>query len=194
MWWHLDVSDGGRGNETILHMLCIVDSLLNVLVVGLEIVNLLFCVREWGDGFVGHGEASFKEERKGRGSLGVFGGVVKTRALGAKGDAKGSTMFGIGGGIMRARVVSIVAWCSCGEASLEEIEDTLEQPLALLEFQRLSSFDGWKLVEIDHEVKSVVFNGITTWDETRHHELLMDPREEEDSDWDEGHYFFGEMR
>ncbi|GJW56854.1 hypothetical protein Tco_0103585 [Tanacetum coccineum] len=74
---------------------------------------------EWGDGFVGRGGASFKEERKGLGSLRVFGGVVKTRALGAKGDAKGSTMFDIGGGIVSARVVSIMAWCCCGEASLE---------------------------------------------------------------------------
>ncbi|GKB38880.1 hypothetical protein Tco_0883822 [Tanacetum coccineum] len=32
---------GGRWNETILHMLCIADSLLNVLVEGLEIVNHL---------------------------------------------------------------------------------------------------------------------------------------------------------
>ncbi|GJX70904.1 hypothetical protein Tco_0308075 [Tanacetum coccineum] len=44
-----------------------------------------------------------------------------------------------------------------------EMEETLEQSLGLLEFWRLSSFDGWKLVEIVNGVKGVVVNGITSW-------------------------------
>ena len=43
--------------------------------------------------------------------MGVFGGVVKTRALLAKGDARGTIMFDVGGGIVRLRVVLIEVWC-----------------------------------------------------------------------------------
>ncbi|GKF91494.1 hypothetical protein Tco_0275195, partial [Tanacetum coccineum] len=35
------------------------------------------------------------------------------------GDANDSTIFRIGGGIVRARMVSIVVLCCCGESSLE---------------------------------------------------------------------------
>ncbi|GJX02180.1 hypothetical protein Tco_0186093 [Tanacetum coccineum] len=43
------------------------------------------------------------------------------------------------------------------------MEETLEQSLGLLEFRRLSSFDGWKLVEIVNGAEGVVVNGITSW-------------------------------
>ncbi|GJW97402.1 hypothetical protein Tco_0179210 [Tanacetum coccineum] len=137
-------------------------------------------------------------------------------ALGAKGDAKGSTMFGIGGGIVSARVVSIVAWCCCGEASLEvrsihhsllflakKMEKTLEQSLGLLEFWRLSSFDGWKLVEIVNGVEGVAVNGITSWVGTS--SLIWrigsglslnkaSRTKDGDKDWDEDQGFFEGMR
>ncbi|GJS55954.1 hypothetical protein Tco_0629316 [Tanacetum coccineum] len=109
----------------------------------------------------------------------------------------------VNGGIVRASVVSIVTMglsCDgCGEVSFEVMEEALEQSFGLLEFQGFSSFNWRELVHVGNGIKSVVVNGITTWVGTssliwRHHELMMDPREEEDRDWDEDHNFFGEMR
>ncbi|GJV30301.1 hypothetical protein Tco_1386749 [Tanacetum coccineum] len=45
----------------------------------------------------------------------------------------------------------------------EEMEETLEQPLGLLEFRAFSSFNLQELVHVGNRVKSVVVNGITTW-------------------------------
>ncbi|GKA46621.1 hypothetical protein Tco_0739504 [Tanacetum coccineum] len=74
--------------------------------------------------------------------------VEKVRALGASGVMIGSRVVWIeaGGGIVRARVVSRVV--------------VLEHPLSLLEFRRISSFDGWKLVHVGNGIKSVVVHGI----------------------------------
>ncbi|GJY62779.1 putative ribonuclease H-like domain-containing protein [Tanacetum coccineum] len=47
--------------------------------------------------------------------------------------------------------------------SFEEMEETLEQPLGLLEFRGFSSFNLQELVHVGNRVKSVVVNGITTW-------------------------------
>ncbi|GJT65090.1 hypothetical protein Tco_1016570 [Tanacetum coccineum] len=123
------MSDGGRGNETILHMLCIDDSLLNVLV----LVKWELHVEMVEEGFL--------LESREEGLLVVVEHHLKKKERDE------------GGGIVRERVVSIIAWCGCGEASLEEVEETLEQSLGLLEFRRLSSFDRWKLVEIVNGVE-----------------------------------------
>ncbi|GJT77863.1 hypothetical protein Tco_1044588 [Tanacetum coccineum] len=45
----------------------------------------------------------------------------------------------------------------------KEMEETLEQPLGLLELWGFSSFNLRELVHVDNRVKSVVVNGITTW-------------------------------
>nr|GEU74099.1 hypothetical protein [Tanacetum cinerariifolium] len=38
-------------------------------------------------------------------------------------------------------------------AAAMEMTKALEHPLCLLEFKRLSSFDGWKLVDVDNRIK-----------------------------------------
>ncbi|GJX56643.1 hypothetical protein Tco_0286540, partial [Tanacetum coccineum] len=83
-----------------------------------------------------------KRKERDEGHWGVFGKVVKTRALGTKGDANGSTMFGY-------RVVAFV-------------ESKVVVPI-VVRIVVLSPHWQWKLVEIGHGVKSVVVNGITTW-------------------------------
>ncbi|GJS63294.1 hypothetical protein Tco_0677858 [Tanacetum coccineum] len=88
-------------------------------------------------------------------------------------------------------------WCIISGG--EVMEEALEQSFGLLEFWGLSSFNWRELVHVGNGIKSVVFNEITTWVDPssliwRHHELMMDPREEEDRDWDEDHNFFREMR
>ncbi|GJU54639.1 hypothetical protein Tco_1228353 [Tanacetum coccineum] len=53
--------------------------------------------------------------------------------------------------------------CCKGHRPVQEVEETFEQPLGLLEFRGFSSFDGWKLVEIVNGVEGVVVNGIISW-------------------------------
>ncbi|GJW10174.1 retrotransposon protein, putative, ty1-copia subclass [Tanacetum coccineum] len=91
-WRHLNVGDGSRRDETILHMLCILNGLLYIVMEGLEIVDFLlntFSFGEW---------CSLR--------------VEKVKALGAKGVVKGSRLgvvwMMLCGGIESARVVSRV--------------------------------------------------------------------------------------
>ncbi|GJV45368.1 hypothetical protein Tco_1429904 [Tanacetum coccineum] len=83
-WRHLNVGDGSRRDETILHMLCILNGLLYIVMEGLEIVDFL---------------------------LNTFS-FEKVKALGAKGVVKGSKLgvvwMMLCGGIKSARVVSRV--------------------------------------------------------------------------------------
>ncbi|GJR72331.1 hypothetical protein Tco_0084696 [Tanacetum coccineum] len=83
-WRHLNVGDGSRRDETILHMLCILNGLLYIVMEGLEIVDFL---------------------------LNTFS-FEKVKALGAKGVVKGSKLgvvwMMLCGGIKSERVVSRV--------------------------------------------------------------------------------------
>ncbi|GKB12578.1 hypothetical protein Tco_0846501 [Tanacetum coccineum] len=85
---------------------------------------------------------------------------------------------------------------------VEEMEETLEQPLGLLEFRGFSSFNLQELVHGNHHmINKIEFPGkwirVIGLDMLKescekhdigkshlHHELMMDPREEEDRDWD----------
>ncbi|GJR66981.1 hypothetical protein Tco_0013046 [Tanacetum coccineum] len=86
---HLYCGDGGGRNKTILHMLCILDSFLDILGEGVKLVKFfldLFPSHEWSvcdSGLEGLGGRSFKEVK-----------IV---------------WIEVGGGIVRARVVSMVA-------------------------------------------------------------------------------------
>ncbi|GJT77346.1 hypothetical protein Tco_1044071 [Tanacetum coccineum] len=117
-WWHLNVGDLCGRYETIFYILCILDSLLDILVKGLKVVELLlnvFPFYKWiglsvdpitrlVDGlwnwFL---ECSLYEGLR---------GVEKVRALGANGVIKGSTIgavwFEVSGGIVSAKVVLMV--------------------------------------------------------------------------------------
>nr|GEX32414.1 hypothetical protein [Tanacetum cinerariifolium] len=47
-WWHLYSGDGGRREKTILHLLCVLNCLLDVLLKGVELAKLnLFSSHEW---------------------------------------------------------------------------------------------------------------------------------------------------
>ncbi|GJZ39776.1 hypothetical protein Tco_0586339 [Tanacetum coccineum] len=85
-WWNFYGGDGGRRDKAILHMLCVLDGLLDVLVKGVKLVKFLLY---W--------------------SLVM---VEKVKALGANGDMSGSRVgvvwMEVGGGIVRAKVVSRV--------------------------------------------------------------------------------------
>ncbi|GKD95268.1 hypothetical protein Tco_1375105 [Tanacetum coccineum] len=108
------MSDGGRMDEVILNVLCILNCLLHILIEGLEIIDFLlnpFLFRG-----LSIGSSSCVEMReswfKGCSLLELFGGVEKIRALGANGIARGSTIefvwIEVKGGMVRAKVVSMV--------------------------------------------------------------------------------------
>ncbi|GKC47268.1 hypothetical protein Tco_1064990 [Tanacetum coccineum] len=107
--WDITVKDVERLKQLLtptIHTLPepnpVVQPLLNVLVEGLEIVNFLL------DNFPFHGRVGLSIDlSEEMGSLVVVEHHSKKKE------------WDEGGGIVRARVVSIVAWCGCGEASLE---------------------------------------------------------------------------
>ncbi|GKB45912.1 hypothetical protein Tco_0896665 [Tanacetum coccineum] len=121
-----DVGDGGRRDKAILHMLCVLDGLLDVLVKGVKLVEFLLNLvssHEW----LGLSTQPTPKE--------------KVKALGANGDVSGSRVgvvcMEVSDGIVRARLVSrvvvkvmlmvligwevFVRWFWMGELSLEEM-------------------------------------------------------------------------
>ncbi|GJR99801.1 hypothetical protein Tco_0316310 [Tanacetum coccineum] len=123
------VGDGGRRDKAILHKLCILDGLLDVLLKVVKLIKILWNLvssHEW------LGLSTQPTPRE------------KVKALGANGDVSGSRVgvvwMEVGGGLVRARVVSrvvvgvmqvvlvvlrgwevFVRWFWMGELSLEEM-------------------------------------------------------------------------
>ncbi|GJW83998.1 hypothetical protein Tco_0157143 [Tanacetum coccineum] len=100
----LQVGDGGRRDNVILHKLCVLDGLLDVLVKGVKLVKILLnLVSSYG--WLGlSAQPTPKEVDRWK--------LEKVKALGANGDVSGSRVgvvwMEVGGGIVRARVVSRV--------------------------------------------------------------------------------------
>ncbi|GJV69416.1 hypothetical protein Tco_1484925 [Tanacetum coccineum] len=132
-WWHLYGGDGGGRNKAFLHMLCVLDSFLDVLFKCVKLVKfLLYLVSS-------HGWLRLSTQPTPR-EIDRWE-IEKVKALGANGVMSGSRVgvvwMEVGGEIVRARVVSRVAvkvmwmvlrgwevferWFWMGELSLEEM-------------------------------------------------------------------------
>ncbi|GKE92473.1 hypothetical protein Tco_1573568, partial [Tanacetum coccineum] len=134
--------DGGRRNDAFLHMLCVLDSFLDILFKCVKLAEfLVYLVSSHG----WLGLCTQPTPREGYGSNGELGGVKKVKALGANGVMSGSRVrvvwMEVGGGVVSAKVVSrvvlglvmkvvlvmlrgweaFVRWFWMGELSLEEI-------------------------------------------------------------------------
>ncbi|GKC35471.1 hypothetical protein Tco_1047855, partial [Tanacetum coccineum] len=101
--------DGGRRNDAFLHMLCILDSFLDILFKCVKLAEfLVYLVSSHG----WLGLCTKPTPREGCGSNSELGGVKKVKALGANGVMSGSRVrvvwMEVGGGVM-------------GEFSLEDM-------------------------------------------------------------------------
>ncbi|GJS37555.1 hypothetical protein Tco_0535937 [Tanacetum coccineum] len=119
-WWHLYGGDGGRRNKAFLHMLCVLDGFLDVLVKSVKLVKfLLYLVSSHG--WLGLSTQPTPKELDRWESWFRVHELEKVKALGANGDMSDSRVgvvwMEVVGGIERARVVSRVM----GELSLEEM-------------------------------------------------------------------------
>ncbi|GKE17037.1 hypothetical protein Tco_1424614 [Tanacetum coccineum] len=116
-WWHLYGGDGGMRNKAFLHMLCVLDGFLDILVKGVELVKfLLYLVSSHGWlGLSTH--LTLREVDRWESWFKVHE-LEKVKALGANGDMSDSRVgvvwMEVVGGIERARF-----WM--GELSLEEM-------------------------------------------------------------------------
>ncbi|GJX62560.1 hypothetical protein Tco_0295460 [Tanacetum coccineum] len=135
-WWHLYDGDGGRRNKAFLHMMCILDRFLDVLL-----------------GLSTQPTPREVDRKIGRDSNGEFGGVGKVKALGANGDMSGSRVgvvwMEVGSGIMRARVVSrvvlglVVIGLSCLRDHYPPLGEELEKVNQMAQ--------SWKELELGDE-------------------------------------------
>nr|GEU71177.1 hypothetical protein [Tanacetum cinerariifolium] len=155
------VGDGGRRDKAILHMLCVLDGLLDVLVKGVKLVKFLLNLVS------SHGWLGLSTQPT---YIAVDRWKKKVKALGANGDLSGSRVgvvwMEVGGGIVRARVVSrvvvkvvlvvLIGW-EVEELALEAMEYD-DQGMGYKE--GLSSCDSWKLVHVRNGIKSVVVHRI----------------------------------
>ncbi|GJZ78347.1 hypothetical protein Tco_0643019 [Tanacetum coccineum] len=100
----MEGGDGGRRNETFLHLLCILDCLLDVLFKSVELAKFLVYLVS-SHGWLGSSTQPTPREV----DSGEFGGVEKVRALGVNGVMSGSRVrvvwMEVGGGVVSARVV-----------------------------------------------------------------------------------------
>ncbi|GJU71133.1 hypothetical protein Tco_1262538 [Tanacetum coccineum] len=102
--WHLYGGDGGRRNETFLHLLCILDGFLDVLFKSVKLAKFLVYLVS-SHGWLGSStQLTPREVDRWE--------IKKVKALGANGVMSGSIVrvvwMEVGGGVMRARVVSSV--------------------------------------------------------------------------------------
>ncbi|GKC21288.1 hypothetical protein Tco_1023438 [Tanacetum coccineum] len=105
-----EVGDGGKRDKAILHKLCILDGLLDVLLKVVKLIKILLNLAS------SHGWLGLSNQPTPR-EIGMrfhwwLGGVEKVKALGANGDVSGSRVrvvwMEVGGEIIRERVVSRV--------------------------------------------------------------------------------------
>ncbi|GJU44783.1 hypothetical protein Tco_1202049 [Tanacetum coccineum] len=110
-WWHLYGGDGGRRDKVILHMLCILDGFLDVLVKGVKLVKfVLYLV--FSHGWLGLSTQPTPREVDRWESWFKVHELEKVKALRANGDMSGSRVgvvwMEVDGGIVREKVVSRV--------------------------------------------------------------------------------------